>query len=57
MLLDGLSAWMARKGFQSVDELRGMLAVPAAADRAAYERAGYVSAMREANAGAYTPGH
>ena len=56
-LLDGLASWMARKGFQSVDEVRGMLAVPAAADEAAYERAGYVTAMRAANAGAYTPGH
>jgi hypothetical protein len=29
-LLDGLSDWMSRKGFASLDELRGMLAVPAA---------------------------
>jgi dihydroorotate dehydrogenase (fumarate) len=52
-LLDGLTSWMARKGFQSLDEVRGMLAVPAA-DEVAYERAGYVTAMRAANAGAYT---
>ncbi|HEY7621180.1 MAG TPA: dihydroorotate dehydrogenase-like protein [Solirubrobacteraceae bacterium] len=52
-LLDGLTVWMARKGFQSVDEVRGMLSVPADADEAAYERAGYVTAMRAANAGAY----
>ena len=32
-----------------------MLAVPADADAAAYERAGYVTAMRAANAGAYAP--
>ncbi len=55
VLLDGLSAWMARKGFQTVDELRGMLSVPPGADGAAYERAGYVSALRAANAGAYGP--
>jgi dihydroorotate dehydrogenase (fumarate) len=55
-LLDGLTSWMVRKGFQSVDELRGMLSVPAGADQAAYERAGYVTAMRAANAGAYNPG-
>jgi dihydroorotate dehydrogenase (fumarate) len=55
VLLDGLSSWMVRKGFGSVDELRGMLAVPADADAAEYERAGYVSAMRAANAGAYAP--
>jgi dihydroorotate dehydrogenase (fumarate) len=54
VLLDGLSAWMARKGFRSVDELRGMLAAPAGTDRAAYERAAYVSAIRAANRGAYT---
>jgi alkylation response protein AidB-like acyl-CoA dehydrogenase len=54
-LLGGLTSWMARKGFQSVDEVRGMLSVPAVADKAAYERAGYVTAMRAANAGAYNP--
>jgi len=54
-LLDGLTSWMARKGFDSVDDLRGMLAVPADGDRAAFERAGYVEAMRAANAGAYSP--
>ncbi len=54
VLLDGLSSWMARKGFQTVDELRGMLAVPAGADEAAYERAGYVAALRAANVGAYS---
>ncbi|MGB0091589.1 MAG: dihydroorotate dehydrogenase-like protein [Solirubrobacteraceae bacterium] len=51
VLLDGLSTWMARKGFQAVDELRGMLSVPPEADQAAFERAGYVSALRAANAG------
>ena len=55
VLLEGLSTWMARKGLRSVDELRGMLAVPMDADRSAYERAGYVSAMRAANRGGYAP--
>jgi dihydroorotate dehydrogenase (fumarate) len=55
VLLDGLSQWMARKGLRSVDELRGMLAVPAGADRSTHERAGYVSAVRAANRGAYAP--
>jgi dihydroorotate dehydrogenase (fumarate) len=55
VLLDGLTAWMARKGLRSVDELRGMLAVTTSADQAEYERAGYVSALRAANTGAYTP--
>jgi dihydroorotate dehydrogenase (fumarate) len=50
VLLEGLSTWMARKGFASVDELRGMLAVPPAADGAEFERSGYVGALRAANA-------
>jgi dihydroorotate dehydrogenase (fumarate) len=54
-LLDGLSSWMARKGFRSVEELRGMLAAPPDSDQAGRERAGYVTAMRAANAGAYAP--
>jgi dihydroorotate dehydrogenase (fumarate) len=55
-LLDGLADWMARKGFAAVDELRGMLAVPADTDQALYEPAGYVGALREANSGIYSPG-
>jgi dihydroorotate dehydrogenase (fumarate) len=54
-LLDGLTAWMARQGFTSVDELRGMLAVPSDAGESEYERAGYVSALRAANASDYGP--
>jgi dihydroorotate dehydrogenase (fumarate) len=53
VLLDGLSAWMARKGFQSLDELRGLLSVPPGTDAAAYERAAYVSGLRAANVRAY----
>jgi dihydroorotate dehydrogenase (fumarate) len=53
VLLDGLTTWMARKGFQTIDQLRGMLAVPADTDQEGYERASYVSAMRAANVGAY----
>jgi dihydroorotate dehydrogenase (fumarate) len=53
VLLDGLDTWMRRKGFQTVDQFRGMLAVPAGTDGEAYERTSYVSAMRAANAGAY----
>jgi dihydroorotate dehydrogenase (fumarate) len=53
VLLDGLSAWMARKGFAGVDDLRGMLATPAGTDAAQYERAGYVTNLRAANVRAY----
>ncbi len=55
VLLDGLTSWMARKGFQAIDELRGMLAVPADTDEVGCECAGYVTALRAANAGAYQP--
>ena len=51
VLLDELSAWMARKGFGSVAEVRGLLAVPDGTDQAAYERAGYVTALDAANKG------
>jgi dihydroorotate dehydrogenase (fumarate) len=53
-LLDGLCGWMARKQFDSVSELRGMLAVPAG-DETAYERSAYVRTVRAANARAYGP--
>jgi len=49
VLLDGLSEWMARKGYPSVAAVRGMLALPADTDQVAYERAGYVRAMQAAN--------
>jgi len=49
VLLDGLAGWMARKGFASVDDVRGMLAVPAGTDQAAYERDGYIRALQAAN--------
>jgi dihydroorotate dehydrogenase (fumarate) len=46
---------MARKGFSTVDQVRGLLAVPTGADQAAHERGGYVTAMQRANAGLYDP--
>jgi len=52
-LLGGLTDWMARKGFAGVEDFRGMLAVPAAVDGSEYERAGYVAALRAADAAAY----
>jgi dihydroorotate dehydrogenase (fumarate) len=55
VLLDGLADWMARKGFGTVDDLRGMLAVPPDADETVYQRAGYVGALRKANSGIYGP--
>jgi dihydroorotate dehydrogenase (fumarate) len=52
VLLEGLSAWMRARGFAAVDQFRGMLAVPPDTDETAYERAGYVTALRAANGGA-----
>jgi dihydroorotate dehydrogenase (fumarate) len=55
VLLDGLAEWMTRKGFDRVDDFRGLLAVPPDEDETAYERAGYVDALRAANDGIYGP--
>jgi dihydroorotate dehydrogenase (fumarate) len=55
VLLDGLGEWMQRKGFSSVGEFRGMLAVPSDAEGTEYERAGYVTALQDANESAYGP--
>ena len=51
VLIDGLAAWMTRKGFRSADEVRGLLAVPADGHGAAGQRSEYVAALRTANAG------
>lgn len=53
VLLSGVAEWMSRKGFTTVDEMRGLLAVPVGADQAAHERGGYVRAMEQANRGVY----
>jgi len=47
VLLDGLRAWMHRKGFTSVAQVRGLLA-KSAAGRPAYARLGYLSAIEQA---------
>jgi dihydroorotate dehydrogenase (fumarate) len=53
ILLDGLSEWMKRKGFDKVSEVRGKLAVPPDTDRTERERSSYVASLRAANKGAY----
>jgi dihydroorotate dehydrogenase (fumarate) len=50
-LLDGLTAWMTRKGFRALDDLRGKLAIPADHREAARERASYVDTLRAADRG------
>ena len=54
VLIDGLSGWLKRKGFSAVDDVRGLLAVPAGTQGSAFERGGYLSAINEASA-AYGP--
>lgn len=54
-LVQGLTDWMTAKGFDSIDKVRGILAVPAEAHGDDFARAGYVAAMRAANSGAYLP--
>jgi len=54
-MLDGLSRWMRRKGYTTVDEFRGLLAVPIGTDETARERGDYVSALRRANSTDFGP--
>jgi dihydroorotate dehydrogenase (fumarate) len=51
VLLDGLTAWMARKSFRTLRDVRGKLAIPADHGEAARERASYVDALRAADRG------
>jgi dihydroorotate dehydrogenase (fumarate) len=48
VLLDGLAAWMNRKGFTAMSDLRGILSVPEGTDQAAYGRTGYLAAVQGA---------
>jgi dihydroorotate dehydrogenase (fumarate) len=48
VLIDGLTEWLKRKGFSGVDDVRGLLAVPAGAHGSAFERTGYLTAIEEA---------
>jgi dihydroorotate dehydrogenase (fumarate) len=48
VLLDGLTAWMKRKGFGGIGEIRGMLAPAADATQPGYGRRGYLSAVEQA---------
>lgn len=47
-LIAGLEAWLSRKGYDSVEDMRGLLSVPADVDASGYGRAGYVSALEKA---------
>jgi dihydroorotate dehydrogenase (fumarate) len=49
VLLDDVSQWMRRKGFDTVDQLRGLLAASPGDDHTATGRDDYVSAMWQAN--------
>ena len=48
-LLGGLTAWMTRKWFRALDDLRGKLALPADHGEAARERASYVDTLLAAD--------
>jgi dihydroorotate dehydrogenase (fumarate) len=54
-LLDGLQAWTARKGFETLDQVRGALAESRLGERSGRRRDGYVAALRAADAGTYAP--
>lgn len=49
-LVDGLAAWLGRRGFRSVTAMRGLAALPPGTDAVAHERAAYVSAVRNLTA-------
>jgi len=53
-LLDGLTAWMDRKGIGSVDEIRGLLAPGADTPQPGFGRYGYLRAVEQATR-AYSP--
>jgi dihydroorotate dehydrogenase (fumarate) len=48
VLLDGLRAWMERKGFTDITEFRGMLAHADTA-QLGFGRSGYLSAVEQAS--------
>ncbi len=48
VLLDGLTAWMARRGIGNVGEIRGVLAAAADVAGPGYGRGGYLSAVERA---------
>jgi len=48
-LLDGLTAWMNRKGIGSVTEIRGLLAAGEDTSQAGFGRYGYLSAVQQAS--------
>jgi len=54
VLLDGLTAWMERKGFGGIGEVRGLLAANGDATGAGYGRSGYLSAVQQGSR-AYEP--
>ena len=53
-LLDGLTAWMDRKGIGSVGEIRGLLAPSAETPQPGFGRYGYLRAVEQATR-AYSP--
>ncbi|MBJ7338140.1 dihydroorotate dehydrogenase-like protein [Mycolicibacterium sp.] len=55
VMLDGLCRWMDRKGYTTVDQVRGLLAVPLGVDEDERERGSYVRALRQANGGDIGP--
>lgn len=47
-LVSGLRSWLMRKGFTSLDQVRGNLALPMVTDADSIERGGYVGAIHAA---------
>jgi dihydroorotate dehydrogenase (fumarate) len=54
-LLEGLRAWMERKGFTDLDQVRGKLSLAVGGDASAYGRSSYLSTIERATR-TYAPG-
>ena len=44
-IVDGLAKWMERKGYDSVEKLKGILSQAKCPDPAAFERGNYMKAL------------
>jgi dihydroorotate dehydrogenase (fumarate) len=45
VLVDGLSEWMSKKGYESVEQMKGSMSQQHVADPAAFERANYIKVL------------
>ena len=44
-LVDGLSGWMEKRGYDSVEQMKGSMSQQKVADPSAFERANYIKVL------------